>query len=75
VVSILATARKPFGKLKSRNILNISLVKSLSGAPEQSGAVFKYLSSFENKEDVFETIGLALDKDGVWRVLVYSTNE
>lgn len=70
-----ATTRKPFGKLKSRNILNISLVKSLSGAPEQSGAVFKYLSSFENKEDAFETFGLALDKNGVWRVLVYDVND
>lgn len=69
------TARKPFGKLKSRKILNISLVKSLEGMPERSDAVFKYLSSFENKEDVFETFSLILEKDGTWREISYNTNE
>lgn len=69
------TVRKPFGKLKSREILNISLIKSLPGAPDRSGAVFKYLSSFENEEDVFETFGLTLEKDGVWRIMSYMTNE
>lgn len=69
------TTRKPLGKLKSRNILNISLIKSLPGAPDRPGAVFKYLSSFENQEDVFETFGLILEKDGVWREISYMTNE
>lgn len=68
-------ARKPLGRLKSRKILNISLVKSLEGIPERSGAVFKYLSSFENKEDVFETFSLILEKDGAWRAASYNTNE
>jgi len=69
------TERKPFGKLKSRKILNISLIKSLQGLPNHSGAVFKYLSSFENKEDVFETFSLMLEKNGIWRVISYNTNE
>lgn len=69
------TARKPLGKLKSRKILNISLVKSLQGAPDSSGAVFKYQSSFENQPDVFETFSLILEKDGGRRVASYNTNE
>lgn len=69
------TARKPFGKLKSRKILNISLIKSLPGAPDRPGVVFKYLSSFEKQEDVFEIFGLILEKDGIWRELSYMTNK
>lgn len=69
------TVRKPLGALKSRNILNLSLVKSLPGAPEQTGVVFKYLSDFENKKDVFETFALILEKDGVWREISYEINE
>jgi Protein of unknown function (DUF4019) len=69
------TERKPFGKLKSRKLLNTSLVKSLNGFPENSGAVFNYQSSFDNKEDIFETFSLILEKDGNWRVGIYTTNE
>ncbi len=69
------TARKPFGKLKSRKILQFQLIKSLSGVPDRSGAVFRYLSSFENQADIFETFSLILEKDGTWRVASYNTNE
>lgn len=68
-------ARKPFGKLKSRKILQIQQIKSLSGIPDRSGAVLRYLSSFENKQDVFETFSLILEKEGVWRLASYNTNE
>lgn len=70
-----ATARKPFGKLKSRKLLQIQLVKSLAGIPDRSGAIFRYLSSFENKEDIFETFSLIFEKEGTWRVASYNTNE
>ncbi len=69
------TARKPFGKLRSRKILQIQLIKSLSGIPDRSGAVLRYLSSFENQEDIFETFSVILEKDGTWRVGSYNTNE
>jgi hypothetical protein len=69
------TARKPLGKLKSRNIINTSLIKSLPGVPDYSGAIFKYQSSFENREVVFETFSLILEKEGIWRVAGYDTNE
>lgn len=69
------TARKPLGKLKSRKILQIQLIKSLPGIPDHSGAVLRYLSSFENQENIFETFTVILEKDGSWRVTTYRTNE
>jgi hypothetical protein len=69
------TERKPLGKLKWRNIINISLLKSLEKIPDHSGAVLKYQSSFEDQKDVFETFYVILEKDGTWRVLGYETNE
>jgi hypothetical protein len=67
--------RKPFGKLKSRKLLRIQLLKSIPNIPELSGAAFSYQSSFENKEKVFETFTITLEKDGNWKVAYYSTNE
>lgn len=69
------TVRKPFGKLKLRKILQIQLIKSLPGISDSSGAILRYLSSFEKQEDIFETFSLILEKDGVWRVAIYKTNE
>lgn len=69
------TARKPLGKVKSRKLISTSLVKSLEGIANHSGAVFKYQSSFENQEAVFEMFSVILEKDGSWRVASYNTNE
>jgi|GEM_PF-677990 len=69
------TARKPFGKVKSRNLISVSLIKSLEGFPDRSGAIFKYQSSFENREAVFETFTAILEKEGIWRAAGYYTNE
>jgi hypothetical protein len=68
------TTRKPLGRIKWRKIINISLLKSLPGAPDRSGAIFKYQSSFENQEAIFETFALVLEKEG-WRVFGYYTDE
>lgn len=67
--------RKPFGKLKSRKLLRIQLLKSIPDIPELSGAAFSYQSSFENKEKIFETFTVTLEKDGNWKVAYYNTNE
>ena len=69
------TARKPFGKVKSRNLISVSLIKSLEGFPDRSGAILKYQSSFENREAVFETFTAILEKEGIWRAAGYYTNE
>lgn len=67
-------ARKPLGKVKSRKLVSAEYVKSLEGAPDQSGAIFQYKSLFENREAVLETFGMMLEKDGAWRVANYLTD-
>jgi len=69
------TARKSFGKLKSRKIIQIQLIKSLPYIPDSSGAIFWYLSSYENQEKVFESFSVILEKNGAWRVANYNTFE
>ena len=69
------TARKPFGKLKSRKLLQIQLIKSLAGAPARSGGGFGYVSWIVKKENKFETFSVILEKDGIWRAASYNTNE
>ena len=66
--------RKPLGKLRRREIINISLVKSLGNLPGNSGVALKYQSSFEEHKDVFETFFLILENDGTWHVLGYEVN-
>jgi len=68
------TVRKPLGKLKSRKLFLAEYRKSLQGAPDQSGAIFQYKSSFENRESVLETFAMMLEKDGTWRVASYMTD-
>ena len=67
------TARKSFGKLKSRKIIQIQLVKSLPYTRDSSGAIFWYLSSYENQERIIESFSVILGKDGTWRVANYNT--
>jgi hypothetical protein len=73
--SYWTSERKPLGKLAWRKIINTSLVRALEKASNRPGAVIKYQSSFENREDVFESFYLILEKDGRWRILGYDTNE
>jgi len=69
------TARKSFGKLKSRKIIQIQLIKSLPYIPDSSGAIFWYLSSYENQERVFESFSVVFGKDGTWKVANYNIFE
>lgn len=68
-------AHKSFGKLKSRKIIQIQSIKSLPYIPESSGAIFWYISSYENQEQVFESFSVVLGKDGTWRVANYNIFE
>ncbi len=67
--------RKPLGAVKSRKLKEITLIKSLPGAPEQEGATLRYESSFEYKSTVFETFGMIKEKGGIWRMANYLTSE
>ena len=67
----LAAARKPLGKVISRE-LKIAVCKtSLPGAPDGQYVILEFETSFENKKSVIETITPLLDKDGQWRVSGY----
>ena len=67
--------RKPLGKLKSRTFNKVVYTKSLQGYPDYEGAIVRFDSVYENKESVMELVGVIHDKDGAWRVLVYTIPE
>lgn len=64
--------RQPLGKLKSRTFGRAVYTKSLQGHPEHEGAIVRFDSVYENKESVVELVGVIHDKDGRWRVLLYT---
>jgi Protein of unknown function (DUF4019) len=66
-----AAARKPLGKLVSRDLKSAQYATSLPGAPDGQYVVIRYATSFENKKSATETITPMLDKDGKWRVSGY----
>lgn len=71
-------ARKPFGKLKWRKLINATLTTNMTDEGKNSGqalAEFNFHSSFENEEAVFEKFILILEKDGKWRVGGYYPND
>ena len=67
----MKTARKPLGKMKSREVKSKDYRKSLPGAPDGEYVVIQFKSSFENKKAAIETITPMLDKDGKWKVSGY----
>jgi Protein of unknown function (DUF4019) len=69
--SAAAGARAPFGALKSRTLLSVSLKSALPGAPDGQYVVIQFASSFEHKAHAVETVTPMLDTDGKWRVSGY----
>jgi len=67
----LAGARKPLGKLVSRDLKSAQYTTSLAGAPDGQYVVIRYTASFENKKSAIETITPKLDEDGKWHVSGY----
>ena len=67
----MSAARKPLGKLKSREVKSKDYRKSLPGAPDGEYVVIQFNTSFENKKAAIETITPMLDKDGKWKVSGY----
>ena len=70
-VKSLNAARKPLGKLKSREVKSKEYRTSLSGAPDGQYVVIQFKTSLENKKSAIETVTPMLDKDGKWRVSGY----
>jgi hypothetical protein len=67
----LGAARKPLGKVKSRELKSKQYATSLPGTPDGEYVVIQYKTAFENKKAGVETITPMLDKDKKWRVSGY----
>jgi hypothetical protein len=69
---LLARNRGPLGALISRKLTSAEYTTKLPGAPDGQYVVLQYESSFEQKSSAIETVTPALDKDGKWRVCLYT---
>jgi hypothetical protein len=69
---LLARNRGPLGALISRKLTSAEYTTQLPGAPDGQYVVLEYASSFEHKNAAIETVTPALDKDGKWRVCIYT---
>lgn len=65
------SARKPLGKLISRELKNAVYTTSIPGGPDGEYVVIEFQTSFKNKKSATETVTPMLDRDGVWRVSGY----
>ncbi len=66
----LKAHRIPLGKLRSRNVKTKTYKTSIPGAPDGEYAIL-FETSFENKEETFETVIPIIDTDGKWHVSGY----
>ena len=70
-VKSLTAARKPLGKLKSREVQSKEYRTSLPGAPDGEYVIIQFKTSMENKKSAIETVTPMLGKDKKWRVSGY----
>ena len=70
-VKSLNAARKPLGKLKSREVKSKEYRTSLPGAPDGEYVIIQFKTSLENKKSAVETVTPMLEKDKTWRVSGY----
>ena len=69
--SAAASARAPFGALKSRTLQSATPKSALPGAPDGQYVVIQFASSFEHKANAVETVTPIMDTDGKWHVSGY----
>jgi len=67
----LGSVRNPIGALARRSLLSTKFTSSFPGAPDGEYAIVVYRSSFANKADARETVTVAREADGQWRVVGY----
>ena len=67
----LAAAREPLGPLRTRSSISAKHATSLPGAPDGDYVVVQFQSGFEHKASAVETLTLARQSDGSWRVAGY----
>ena len=69
---LLARNRAPLGPVISRKLKSAEYTTQLPGAPDGQYVVLQYESGFEHKNSAIETVTPTLDKDGTWRVCLYT---
>ena len=67
----MESARKPIGKLVSREVKTAQSVTALPGAPDGQYVVMQFETSFANKKSAIETVTFMQEKDGQWKSAGY----
>ena len=67
----LAVERNPLGTLERRSVLSTKVQETSPGAPDATYALVLFHTSFSKKTDARETVTLARESDGAWRVVGY----
>lgn len=70
-VEAVGVARGPFGGLNTRSVKSSTATRTLPGAPDGEYVVMQFNTAFEKKAAALETITMAHDPDGQWRVIGY----
>jgi hypothetical protein len=70
-VQSLAAARKPLGRLKSRELASTQYELHRPPAPAGEFVFVEFKTAFENKESAGETVAAMLGSDGKWKVSGY----
>jgi hypothetical protein len=67
----LAAVRNPLGAVLTRLLSSASVMNAPAGAPEGQYVVAQFATAFQNKAAAVETITVARQGDGSWRVVGY----
>ena len=70
-IKSVSAARKPLGKVISREIASKQYTTKMPGVPDGQYVVLQFKTSFEKKSTAIETVTPMLDKDKKWRVSGY----
>ncbi len=70
-VQASAAVRTPLGTSKQRQETTAKFTRTLPGAPDGQYVLLQFQAAFENKASAVETVTVALDTDGTWRVAGY----
>ena len=65
------SVRAPLGALRKRVEKSATATSILPGVPDGKYVVIQYDTAFENRAAAVETLTLAQDRDGSWRVAGY----
>ena len=68
----MQSIRAPLGRVEARDVKSERHLTHLPGLPEGDYWVIFYTTTFENKSNVAESVVLALEQDGNWRVAGYT---